>query len=87
MPYDFASGRAMVIDMERLILPGAAEDRDQPATQIDPRLLPSITIKAAEFAFGDRFLGAVEASFVRSVDGLLSDSMVARDESFDIVGS
>jgi uncharacterized protein YhdP len=87
VPYDFNSGRSIVIEAEKLILPGDDQDADRPRTQIDPRSLPSITVKASELALGNRHLGAVEATFERTADGLKSDSIVAKDSTFDIVGT
>jgi uncharacterized protein (TIGR02099 family) len=87
VPYDFQSGRELVIDMERLVLPGDDGVSGEDRAEIDPRSLPPISVKAAEFAFGDRFLGAVEARFRHTADGLQSDNMVASDATFDITGS
>jgi len=87
VPYDFNSGRSIVIEAEKLILPGDDQDADRPRTQIDPRSLPSITVKASELALGNRHLGAVEATFERTADGLKSDSIIAKDSTFEIVGN
>jgi uncharacterized protein (TIGR02099 family) len=87
VPYDFNSGRSIVIEAEKLLLPGDDQDEDRPRTQIDPRSLPSITVKADELAFGDRHLGTVEATFERTADGLTSDAIVAKDPTFEIVGN
>jgi len=87
VPYDFNAGRALVIDMQRLVLPGDDDD-PQPATaQMDPRSLPPITVKAGEFALGTRFLGAVSADLERTVDGLQTSNLVAKDKTFEITGS
>ncbi|NNC78312.1 MAG: TIGR02099 family protein [Woeseiaceae bacterium] len=89
VPYDFSSDRALVLDMERLILPGndSVERIEGEANSMDPRRLPPISIKAKEFAFGKRFIGALEAEFARTSLGLVSDAIVARDKSFDVVGT
>ncbi|MDX1507929.1 MAG: AsmA-like C-terminal region-containing protein, partial [Woeseiaceae bacterium] len=90
VPYDFSSDRALVLDMERLVLPGdetrdpaEAVDRDE----IDPRTLPPITVRAAEFGIGKRFFGAVEADIQRTDGGLSADTILARDPTFEIVGN
>ena len=86
VPYDFDSGRAMIVEMERMHLPG--DDVTPPSdSTLDPRKLPSITLKASEFSLGDRFLGTVDASIVRTADGLESEKLMATDESFEIVGT
>ena len=88
VPYDFSQNRALVLDMERLVLPGdpdATEAEDD--SQLDPRNLPPINVKAAEFAIGERFFGSVEAQFRRTPQGLYSDNILARDSTFEIVGA
>ena len=87
VPYDFNSGRAVVVEAERLVLPGDDQETAERTTQIDPRSLPPITLTAQEMAFGNRFFGAVEANFVRTADGLESQKLVASDETFEIVGN
>ncbi|NIA27422.1 MAG: TIGR02099 family protein, partial [Desulfobulbaceae bacterium] len=87
VPYDFNSGRSIVIEAERLILPGDDEDADRAPTQIEPRSLPGITLKVGELALGDRHLGAVEATFERTADGLESNAIIARDATFEIVAN
>jgi uncharacterized protein (TIGR02099 family) len=89
VPYDFTAGRPLVIDMQRLVLPGDEDKEDAASTQslLDPRALPPITIKAGEFALGTRFLGAVSATLRRTADGLETDDLIARDKSFEIVGN
>ena len=86
VPYDFGSDRAMVLEMERMRLPG---DEVSPPSEsnLDPRNLPPISLKADEFALGDRNLGAVEVNLVRIADGLETEKLEATDESFSIVGS
>lgn len=89
VPYDFGSDRAVVLDMERLVLPGDDADQADNADreQIDPRTLPPITLKAGEFALGNRYLGAMETQLGRTDQGLVAESFVARDQSFEIVGN
>ena len=90
VPYDFTSDRSLVLDMERLVLPGddTREEGDQADDdEIDPRGLPSITLRAAEFGIGERFFGAVEADIRRTEEGLSADSILARDPTFEVVGN
>jgi len=91
VPYDFSADRTLVLDMERLILPGDGSSEDSAPgddlTPIDPRGLPSISVKAAEFGLGARMFGAVEAEIVRTPEGLVADSIIARDPTFEIVGN
>lgn len=87
VPYDFTAGRPLMIDMSRLVLPGDEADLNAAQSQIDPRSLPPITIKADEFAIGTRFLGALSATMERTPDGLESSDLLAKDASFEIVGN
>jgi uncharacterized protein (TIGR02099 family) len=87
VPYDFNSNQAIVVEAERLLFPGDDVETERPRTRVDPRSLPPISIKAGDLAFGNRHLGAVEAEFRRTADGLVTDSVIARDETFEIVGT
>ena len=87
VPYDFSGERALVMEMERLVLVGDDEVSVAAREQVDPRSLPPITLTAEEFGFGQRFLGAVEVEFERTREGLVADSFVANDDTFEIVGN
>ncbi len=87
VPYDLLGERPVVLDMERLVLPGdpTAIPDDGPST--DPRSLPALSVRAREFAIGDRFFGALEADILRTGEGLESSKIVAVDDSFEIVAT
>jgi uncharacterized protein (TIGR02099 family) len=86
VPYDFGSDRAMVIEMERLQLPG--DDVTPPTiSTLDPRTLPPITLTADEFALADRHFGALEAILVRTEDGLQAEKLATKDATFEFVGT
>ena len=86
VPYDFSSDRAMVLDMAKLRLPGD-EAATESESDLDPRKLPPMQLNAAEFAFGDRYLGAVEATFEKTENGLEATKISTTDASFGIVGT
>ncbi|MFQ6005768.1 MAG: YhdP family protein [Woeseia sp.] len=86
VPYDFSSGQPLVVDMEKLILPGDGQHEPE-HNPPDPRTLPPISIEAAEFALGQRFFGSLEADFERTGRGLESTSITTRDESFELNGA
>ena len=86
VPYDFAGGRAMVLEMQKLRLPGD-ENSEAIVATIDPRSLPAITITADEFAFGDRHVGAVTATIEKTPNGLDAATIQSKDASFEIVGT
>jgi uncharacterized protein (TIGR02099 family) len=87
IPYDFNSGRPIIVDAERLILPGDDTEPDSEPAQVDPRTLPPISIRSGETAFGSRYFGALEANFERTADGLEAEAIVARDKTFEIIGN
>jgi len=86
VPYDFGGDRAMVLDMDKLRLPGD-ESEAESDTELDPRKLPSIQVTATEFAFGDRYLGAVEATIEKTENGLEAVSIISKDATFEIAGT
>lgn len=87
VPYDFSGDRALVVDMEKLILPGGEDEESDEREVTDPRSLPPISINVREFALGQRHFGNFEAEFARTDQGLESASITTRDESFQISGS
>lgn len=88
IPYDFTSGRPLVLDMERLILPGDG-DREvaRRSSPLDPRSLPPISFDVDEFAIGTRYLGEVHATLEKTREGLETTDLLTRDESFEIAGT
>lgn len=86
VPYDFGSDRAMVLDMERLYLPGDDAADNAPAS-LDPRKLPPITLTSADFALGDRYLGSIDVRLQRIEGGLEANTILTKDDSFQIVAS
>jgi len=89
VPYDFASGRPLIFDMETLILPGADKSRSvalAPPSQTDPRRIPPLSIKARNFALGARFFGELNAEFASTRRGIESTAISMRDDSFSLDG-
>lgn len=86
VPYDFNDDRPMVFDMQKLRLPGDDSAGDSTAV-LDPRKLPPINLTVEEFSFGDRHLGAVEATLVKIEGGLEATLISSQDETFAIVGT
>ena len=87
IPYELDGERAIVLDMERLVLPGAEEGAETGSARLpDPRSLPRITVSAGQFSLGDRHLGSLRADFLRTALGLEADSFIAESASFDING-
>ena len=86
VPYDFGSDRPLVVEMERMYLPG--DDVTPPSeSTLDPTTLPPITLTAADFALGDRHFGAIEVNLLRTDDGLESETLTTKDETFEIIGT
>ncbi len=86
VPYDFGGARAMVLDMDKLHLPGDELDKGV-ATNLDPRNFPPIRLTAVDFALGDRHLGAVEVSLEKTANGLQAVSISSTAKTFEISGS
>jgi uncharacterized protein (TIGR02099 family) len=88
VPYDFTGERPMTLEMDWLTLPG---DDGRPiqteSSPLDPRTLPALSVRAAEFALGDRLFGELEADFERSARGLVSTTLETRDDGFTVTGS
>ena len=87
VPYDFESGRAMVLEMERMHLPGDDEEATDEAPALDPRLLPPITVTAGDAALGDRYVGAVDIRMERVENGLEATLISTKDDTFEIAGT
>ena len=87
IPYDFNSGRPIVVEAERLVLPGDETETAMPPANVDPRALPPISIVSKDTALGSRHFGRLEASFLRTADGLESETLTANDETFEIIGT
>lgn len=88
VPYDFTSGRPMTLEMERLIMPGnEAATPARPPASIDPRSLPSISVRAEEFALGERRFGSLEVDFRHTASGLETDNLLTRQETFSVSGN
>jgi len=85
VPYDFNSGEPIVVEAERMLMPGDDERRE--TEPVDPRSLPPISIKVQDLAFGKRHFGAVEAKFERTGNGLEAEHIDAKDKTFEIRGS
>ena len=86
LPYDFASGRAIELAMQKLTLPGG----DGAATGkalADPRTLPPIIVQADEFSLGNRHLGSLAAEFARTPRGLVAETVETSSATFGIIGS
>ncbi|MGI9261021.1 MAG: YhdP family phospholipid transporter, partial [Woeseiaceae bacterium] len=88
VPYDFTSGRPMMLEMERLILPGNDEPlNDEPPDPIDPRALPSISVRAQEFSLSERHFGSLEVDFQHTARGLEAQNLLTRHDTFTVTGS
>jgi uncharacterized protein (TIGR02099 family) len=90
VPYDFNAGLPLVLDMERLVLPGSESEESADSdseSQLDPRTLPAIRIDAEEFAIGTRFLGTVHVNLEKTADGLEATDLLAKDTTSEVSGS
>jgi uncharacterized protein (TIGR02099 family) len=87
VPYDLGGDRPVVMDMERLVLPGNDAAPVEPGEGPDPRNLPALSIRARDFGIGTRYFGALEAEIVRVPGGLRASTLNTIDETFAIEAS
>jgi uncharacterized protein (TIGR02099 family) len=89
IPYEFSGSRPIMLNMQKLILPGDDQTDTDTAdvAGLDPRVLPPISISAEEFAFGERFIGKLSAEFEKTGNGLRATGIRAEDPSFTIEAS
>lgn len=86
LPYDFASGRAIELAMQKLTLPGGdGAPAGEPLA--DPRTLPPIVVQADDFSLGNRHLGSLAAEFSRTPRGLIAETVETSSATFGIIGS
>jgi uncharacterized protein YhdP len=85
VPVDLAKGAAIRLEMQRLMLTGAARDTadaaDEPAT--DPRALPAFAVRANEFAWEGRRFGRLAAVLRQESPGLRLESLETESASFN----
>ncbi len=84
VPYEFASGRPVTLDMEVLRLTASA---GEPTTQrsgsaLDPRELPAVRADIKQFRYGDHDFGALQLAADRTTQGLQVTSLGITGESF-----
>lgn len=87
VPYNFRAGRPLSMEMQRLFLPGSDDVRENNDPLINPLSLPSISVRAEEFALGDRNLGKLVVDLESTNRGLESTNVLAVDDTFTISGS
>ncbi|MDZ7770282.1 MAG: YhdP family protein [Woeseiaceae bacterium] len=87
IPYDLAGSAPLIVDMDRLVLPGSDDDSDGTAIATDPRDVPPILLRVRDFALGARRLGSVDTEIVRTPGGLAADEFRTASESFTIEGA
>ncbi|MGC3979983.1 MAG: YhdP family protein [Steroidobacteraceae bacterium] len=97
VPYDFASGRALSLQMDNLKLTGVARDKTNDkatgqsgnqsnANRMDPRDLPSLNADIKHFNYGEHDFGALQLIGTRTAQGLQVNSLHISGESFNGTG-
>jgi len=87
VPVDLAPGRPIVLEMKRLHLSSAtaAATPGAPApTPTDPRKVPSLQVRADDFAWEGRRFGRLDAVINRDARGLTFDTLQSRSPHFTI---
>lgn len=83
VPLGSEPGQPIVADMSRLYLSRG----DGGALEVDPRSLPGLSLRAAEFGLGERHLGAVSAELEPDPMGLRLVSFESANEHLSIAGT
>ena len=86
IPYEFGGDRPLVLNMQKLTLPGGDEGAPADDAQADPRTLPQITVSADDFSIGERHLGRLQADFVQTEGGLQAEVVETSNDTFTIRG-
>ena len=74
--------------MQRLFLPGTDEEaREADEPLISPLVLPPISVRAEEFALGDRNLGKLLVDLESTIQGLETTNLATVDDTFTITGT
>lgn len=82
VPFDLDK-EALQLDMRRLwLLESLSEGKGDP----DPRQLPAALVHVADAALGERHLGQLDMTVVRTADGLEASRIVSQGRSFRIEG-
>jgi uncharacterized protein YhdP len=91
VPYEFASGKPLTLNMDALTLtsiPKTGEQAASPAaTRLDPRDLPSINADIKRFRYGDHDFGALQMTGTRTAQGLQVSKLQVSGASFSGTGS
>jgi len=83
VPYDFQGEQPAQLDMDRLLLiEPQIGDGDDADTQLDPRTLPAVQGRVADFAIGKLRLGTLDADIRRVSAGLKSERLHTESPSF-----
>ncbi len=85
VPRDLRNRAPVIADMERVYL--AVGERPPATTALDPRELPGLRLRAAEFGFGARELGQVEVDVVADPRGLRLTEFVSATTNFSLEAS
>ena len=84
VPADLASGRPLVLDMQRLHLLEADPQAGDPGS---PAGYPPLEVRIGDFRLGERGFGAVTANFRKTETGIESDDLSASAQTFGFSGS
>lgn len=83
VPQDLSLREQILAEMERVYLDAG----ESVGLEADPRELPGLRLRAAEFGFGTRQLGRVEADVVADPSGLRLASFSSQSPSYSAEGS
>ena len=89
VPADLTGDKPLRADMSRLVLQSDKDDAVDPDPAvaddvIDPRDLPSLSIRVADFVIDEMSFGKLDASVLRTDRGLKSERIVTSSDTFNI---
>lgn len=91
VPYDFASGKPLTLNMETLwvtpVVTDATNAKPRRGSTLDPRELPSLQADIKQFRYGMHDFGALQLTGTRTSNGLQVSSIHLSGESFNGEGS
>jgi uncharacterized protein (TIGR02099 family) len=89
VPYEFGSGKPLILNMESLWLNSIAaqNDKSRNSTAFDPRDLPSLRADIKRFHYGEHDFGTLQLSGARTAQGLQVSNLQISGDSFTGMGS
>ncbi len=86
VPLNLDAGQPILADMERLWLVDNYQDSQDEGGSSDPRVIPSVAIKADDFVMNDQHFGALSTTINSVAGGILVEPLRMQSPTFTIDG-